>query len=803
MRVSRYIVWTICVGLWFNGTPCKAQLSECKAVISGVLHDENHRVLVGATVFIKELKIGTATDLYGKYYLKKLCHGSYTLVFSYLGYKSREITILVNADEIEYDLDLEDEAIHLEEIAIEQKKLSLAENQTQAVSSLDESDLIRNAGGNLAESLGKVTGVNILQSGPSVAKPVIHGLHSNRILILNNGIRQEEQQWGTEHAPTIDPFVANNLSLIKGAAAVRYGSDAIAGVILVNPAELPQNKSLKGSIQTIGQSNGRGATTSALLEGGLGKGLGWRIQGTFKRLGDAESPHYVLSNTGHQEVNFSAALGWQKENYGFEAFYSQFNSEIAILKSAHIGGLDDLERSIDNAQPAYVEDFTYTLGLPRQELSHHLFKTKAYLKLPNLGKLELLYGFQFNTRKEFDIRRSNRSDKPALFLELGTHTLDWVLEHKPWGNFQGSLGIQGIFQNNLNQDLAERGIRPLIPNYKSYSGGVFWIERYVKNRFELEAGIRYDYRRQAVKKRDFDNILLTPVFDYQMFSGTLGLIYHVNKFWSFRTNLASAMRSPNPAELFSEGLHHGIGSIEEGNTALEVEKSYKWISTLRFQNTRLNLEFSPYYHYIQDYIFLEPREVRLTIRGAFPVFRYNQSNAVFWGADMAFKYHFTPFLSFNSNISFIQAKNVTDDAYLPFIPANQLENGLTLEWKKWHKLENIYLSLSVENHLQQNRAPQEFTIAQIREVLENDALSLPEKTFDFVEAPPGFTLINLDAGFDIPWKKQDFSIHFSIDNLFNTAYRDYMNRFRYFADDQGRNFTLRLRYSFQTSKYNP
>ena len=799
-RVIRIILFLV---LWIVFQPIKAKIDECKSVISGVLHDHNHQPLIGATVYIKELKTGTTTNLKGKYFLNKLCKGEYTLIFKYLGYKSREVKIHVDSDRITYDLELEDNAIHLEEVAIEQKKLNQEETQTLTLVSIDENTLAKNSGGNLGESLQGITGVNVLQSGPTIAKPVIHGLHSNRILVLNNGIRQEEQQWGAEHANAIDPFIANNLSVIKGAATVRYGSDAIGGVILVNPPELLKTKSLNGSVQTLGISNGRGGATSAMLEGGFDNGIGWRVQGTYKVIGDSETPDYILSNTGLKEFNFSTALGLHKDKYGFEVFYSRFNTYgLGILRSAHSGGVDDLERALSSPEPLFIEDFTYQINNPRQELVHQLIKTSAYYKIANVGKLEAVYAFQFNDRKEFDIRRGGRSDKPALFLELGTHTMDLVLNHKPMGNFQGSIGIQSIIQRNINEDLAERGIRPLIPNYRSYSGSIFWIERFVRESWELEAGIRYDFRHQSVKKRDRSNNLLTPDFDYHMVSGNFGVIYNFNPAWSIRANVSSALRPPSVAELFSEGLHHGVATIEEGNPELDIEKAYKGITTLRFQNHKIRFEVSPFYNYIQNYIYLESREVRLTIRGAFPVARYNQDNAVFWGSDIALSYDLTRFLNFSSKASLLQAKNVTQDSNLPYIPTNQFENSLTFQWSQWKKLNNIYFSVSVQNITQQNRAPELFTITQVREVLANDALELPESTFDFIEAPKGYTLLNLDMGTDISLGRQELGVYFSVQNLLNTSYRDYMNRYKYFADDRGRNFTLRLRYTFQTSKTN-
>ena len=212
------------------------------------------------------------------------------------------------------------------------------------------------------------------KTGPSIFKPMIHGLHSNRVLILNNGIRQEGQQWGSEHGPEIDPFIASELKVVKGANGVRYGPDAIAGVVLVEPAALRDSAGLGGRLDLVGMSNGRTGAVSGMLEGNFGKipALAWRVQGTLKRGGDVHTPDYFLNNTGLREYNFSAAAGWTKKNYGVDVFYSQFNTDIGIFGGAHIGNLTDLELAIERDTPLVVTPFSYEIGRPFQHIEHEL-----------------------------------------------------------------------------------------------------------------------------------------------------------------------------------------------------------------------------------------------------------------------------------------------------------------------------------------------------------------------------------------------------------------------------------------------
>lgn len=777
-----------------------AQQKDCIAQISGVLHNTNHEPLFGATIYIEELKRGTATDENGRYKFENICLGKYTLHCQSLGFKEKVFQIEIIRQQTEKDFELEDDAVHLEEIAISNQKIS-NENLTQSIQSISDEALDRNKGKNLGDALKDITGVNTLQTGPSIAKPVIHGLHSNRILILNNGIRQEGQQWGSEHAPEIDPFVANKLTVIKGANAIRYGADAIGGVILVEAPDLKKEKYFGGEINSIGISNGLGGVFSSTLDFGWGKGWGGRVQGTFKRLGDSEASEYVLSNTGLREVNFSAAFGLQKKRFGTEIFFSRFDTELAILSAAHIGNLEDLERAINSPKPleAYLKDFTYQISNPRQKITHNLLKIKAHYYLKNQQKLTLQYGGQFNNRREFDFRLGDDS-KPQLFLKLSTHTLDGIYEFQQKKNWEGNVGFNLSLQDNYN--VPETNIRPLIPQYQSYGTGFYWIEKYQSTKFLLDFGIRYDFRFLDVLRYDRQRNLLNPQHQFHNFSGSVGFAYFFNPHVQIKSNFASAWRPPNAAELYSEGLHHGTATIEEGKDNLQSEKAFKWINTFNYstihenENTGLSIEASAYYNLIQNYIFLEPKDVRLTIRGAFPVFQYNQTNASFIGFDVALKWFFVENIAYNAKISLLKAKDISRNAPLIWIPANRLEQAITYQIKQFKKIEKIYIALTFQYVAEQNYAPEVFTIAQVLASQTDESIKIPENTYDFKAAPAGYALWNVDFGAALPLKNNKLAFNLTLSNLFNVAFRDYLNRFRYFADDTGRNLTLRLKYEF-------
>jgi iron complex outermembrane receptor protein len=749
--------------------------SDCHYTVRGEIREmESGIPVLGATVYIRELGRGAVADPDGKYTIANLCAGDYTMICQHLGYHADTILIHVHEGFIQCNFTLDEADIQLNAVVVAgERALPLA---SQPVAELTGQELQNTRGLTLGESLRELTGVNSIQTGPAISKPVIHGLHGNRILILNNGIRQEGQQWGAEHAPEIDPFVARRITVVKGAAGVRYGADAIGGVILVEPAPLPVHAGTRGELNLIGYSNGWGGVTSGQVEGGSRRleGLGWRLQGTLKRAGDARAADYLLSNTGVSEANFSGGLGYRKNKYGLEAFVSHFRTNTGILRSAHIGNLSDLERALQSPRPWYIRDFTYQIENPRQAINHSLLKISGFAVAPAVGTFTLQYGSQINNRQEFDIRRGGRSNRPALDLQLFTHTLDAVLEHNPVRRFSGSAGVNLLYQDNNN--LPGTGVTPLIPNYNSFAAGVFATEKWSAKKWTLEGGVRYDYRYLQAQRFNAENQLVKPDFHFRNVLATAGAVFYASEQWNFKTNLGTAWRPPNVSELYSQGLHHGLGAIEEGNESLQTERALKWINTVSYTGTRLSFEGSLHYNRIDDYIYLEPdAEPRLTIRGAFPVFRYTQTDARLMGTDAALAYQMGSGLTFRSKASLIRARDLVRNNFLIFIPADRFENSLTYRKDKLGKLSDAFLTIGAVNVRHQNRTPE---------------------GVDYANAPDSYMLLNLQGGITFPTAGRPLTIGLTVSNALNTAYRDYLNRLRYYADDVGRNVMLRLKYEF-------
>ncbi|NBW37540.1 MAG: TonB-dependent receptor, partial [Cytophagia bacterium] len=463
--------------LLLTGSLAYAQ-PACVYSLNGRILDNSQQPLPGASVVIQELQKGVATNEQGFFLISDLCAGTYTIEITFVGFKSQLQKVKLKKSE-SVQMILEQDETVLGEVVVQEHYDHISQSQTSVALSGAQLESVR--GKSLGAALKNITGVNTIQSGPAIFKPVIHGVHSQRILILNNGIRHEGQQWGAEHAPEIDPFLASNIVVIKDASAIKYGTDALGGVVIVNPSALPVVPGVGGAFHTVWQSNGRSGTAAGIVEGASKKikGLSWRTHGSLKKSGDYNTPDYQLTNTGFTESNFSAALGYHKnEAAGYEIFYSRFASELGILRGSSVGNIEDLRNAFEATRPQYTSNFSYTIQSPRQQVLHNLLKANAHFHHDE-NTFTVQYAFQQNHRQEFDQRRDSLNNLPAIDLTLQTHTLDAEWEQELGDDQFRCIGINAMLQSNDNNFGTKR--LPFVPNFSNYSAGAYIIQDFNLN----------------------------------------------------------------------------------------------------------------------------------------------------------------------------------------------------------------------------------------------------------------------------------------------------------------------------------
>ncbi|GCC51210.1 TonB-dependent receptor [Chryseotalea sanaruensis] len=781
----------------------------CTYTLTGRIIDNDSTSLPGATILITELQNGMASDGNGNFSFLNLCEGTYTIEVTFIGYKRKSQKVRLKKSEVIL-IKLEPDETVLGEVVVQEHYDHISKSQTSVALSGAQLESLR--GKSLGAALKNITGVNTIQSGPAIFKPVIHGVHSQRILILNNGIRHEGQQWGAEHAPEIDPFLASNIVVIKDASAIKYGTDALGGVVIVNPSALPVVPGVGGAFHSVWQSNGRSGTAAGIIEGASKKikGLNWRTHGSIKKSGDYNAPEYQLTNTGFSENNFSAALGYHKnEAAGYEIFYSRFSSELGILRGASVSSIEDLRNAFESPRPQYTDNFSYSIQSPRQQVLHNLLKANAHFH-KNHNTLSIQYAFQQNDRKEFDLRRDSLNSLPSLDLTLQTHTLDAEWEQELGDDNFRCIGINAMLQSNGNNFGTKR--LPFVPNFSNYSAGLYAIQNFTLKKWDVEAGLRFDYRYYAVAGRDFSNLVYSSNMYFANASATFGATRKIGNAGKYTFGLSSTWRPPHVAELYSIGTHQSAAAIEYGFLIDEVttrvrpieeadfqnEKAVKWVNTYRLTTPKTQLELTAYANYIFNYIYLKPEGITRDVRGAYPYFRYRQTDASFIGVDLLVDQEITKSWSALFKTSLLKADDFKNDDYLIYVPSNRAEVLLRYDYKRTGTVNNIFASAGTSFVARQHRAPRVVSVAEILQANEDgiDLFANDKSMFDFIDTPVGYFLVQASMGFSINTGKQKIDFQLQCENLLNERYREYTNRMRYFSDEIGRNISLSLKYSF-------
>ena len=788
-------------------TFCAVTSQNCNSSLSGKIIDlHDGSILPGASIVVLENNFTTLSDIEGNYTISNLCNDqTYSIKILHPSCDTVIFKWKASYGKIEKDFKLEHHLEELNEIII---KGNSYRDQSKSVleSQISNKTLEKYSSASIGDALKSLSGVSSLNKGNGIVKPIIQGLHSTRIIMINNGVRMQDQEWGKEHAPNIDVNSIGKITLIKNASALKYGGDAMAGIIIAEGPKVAIKDSLYGKTMLFGSSNGRGGGITSQLTKSFKNGIYGTAQGTFKCFGDVEAADYIMSNTGLYEKDMSLRFGLNRFNYGIEGYYSYFNTEIGILRSSHAHGAADQIRAIESDIPLTIREFTYDIGYPKQDVTHQLSRINAF---KNLGDytLELQYDYQLNRRFEYDIRVGNDRDKPALDLKLDTHTVLIDL-YGSLADINFKSGIMGRFQSNFANP--DTGVRRLIPDYDKYDFGLYTVlDKKINDKLEIETGVRFDYSYMDVFKfyknsvwqergydilfpdlviEEFSNqVLVNPELEFNNLSATLGFNYKVDDNNTLFINHALSSRAPNPAELFSDGLHHAIARIEVGDLRFKSEVGNKTSITYSHVGKTFNFSINPFINNIRDFIVIEPVEIRETIRGNFQVWEYRQTDAKLIGVDIDASFSISDKLNLNHQLSIVKGYDNTMDEPLINMPPVNTKNEISYNNKK---LKNLKISLQSEYVFAQNEFPNN-----------NFEVYLPiTETYEEVDissTPDAYHLLNLNASMDFKTsKKSSLTVGLGINNLFNTSYRNYLNLLRFYSDDMGRNFLLNLKFNY-------
>lgn len=751
--------------------------------LKGRVVDEKGRGLLGATVYLHETFQGTSSNDSGYFTLQGINKGTYHLHVTYVGYHAYSEHIRVSDSTPSLWVELHRSDLELHEAIIEDNGLKLGQGDyTVSVQVLDEKSLNRNQGPTLSNALEQLPGINSVNMGVAVSKPVIRGMSGNRIVVAENGIKQEGQQWGADHGLEIDPFNAERIEIIKGPASLLYGSDAMGGVIHINQPLIPIYGTYEGKFKGIYKSvnNTIGGTASA-----SGNSGGWvyRLRATWMDYGDYRIPadsftynRYTLPivnkhlrNTAGKERHLAGQLGIHRK-WGYSRItISSFNQRIGVFSGAI--GIPRAYNLTDDGNARNIE-------LPNQDINHLKIVSNSNIQFGG-NWLEIDAAFQQNLRKEQSSPHAHGqpigASSLAHELNLRTGSLNArYFRDKKFG--KTTYGFAGTVQEHRFG-----GYEFLLANFERATAGVFVFQnRKISPLLSISGGLRFDYGwihiaghnqttyQNGVAVGEMERVAENSRSFYN-WSAALGLSKYFNHALNFKFNVGKSFRIPTTQELSVNGVHHGSFRHEQGDPSLNPEEAIQLDAGLYFEEESWFISVSPYFNYFQNYIYLRPTAQFSPLPEAGQIFQYTQAKALMTGGEFSCEYHPIKSLHLESGFEYVYAQNLTEDLALPFIPPMQIKSAI--EWEAdWKSLRDAFVRLSWN-----------WAMAQ-------------ERTDRNERSTPGYHLFNLGLGSSIQLTR-NYAVSASINarNLFDVAYFNHLSRWRYLnLPEPGRNINVQI-----------
>jgi iron complex outermembrane receptor protein len=769
--------------------------------LSGTLTDaQTTKPIAGANVYISDLKIGASTDENGKYTLQNIPGGTYVVEARLIGYSLKTATVKIEGS-VTQDFILAESENELQEVVVTGNSVgSEIQNTPVPIVEVPNSYLQQNASTNIIDALSKVPGVSGISDGQSITKPVIRGLGYNRVVTLNDGIRQEGQQWGDEFGIEVDPNSVDRVEILKGPASLAYGSDAISGVINLIPEKpLPEGE-MKGDLLQNYQGN-NGLFNTSLHAAGTKNGISWsgRITNIMAHAYQNVNDGYVF-NSQFSNFAYDGTAGIHK-NWGYsQLHFSYFNLKTGIVEGARDSATGKFTRTIfDGTNPIDViatdqELKSYTPFRINQNVKHSKVVWDNSIAIGK-GRILGKFAFQQNSRQEFnDPAIPNTAN---IFYFLNTVNYDVRYVSPDMNNFNVSVGANGMSQNSQN-----KGTLLLIPEYNLFDLGAFAIANKKIGKLNLSGGVRYDMRKFQGHDEYIDSTgnhltasdpnaihrFMAYSSNFNGISGSLGAAFNITQNFYLKVNVAKGFRAPNVAESGSNGIHDGTVVYEIGDPALKPESSLQFDFAAGMNSKDVTAEVDLFSNSISNFIYPDHlytasgadsvNSITPGFAGA-PVFKYSQGDVRMSGAEAVLDVHpeATGWLDFYASYCTVNSflKNKPDSAkYLPFTPPARFRSELTFTAKKINKsFANIFFRVGMLYSFEQKNVYQASSVYAALSSYELAASKAPNAAY---------TLLNIGIGTDIlAHGHKACTVIITVNNLADVAYMDYMSRFKYYT----------------------
>ena len=772
-----------------------APVDDVTGTLSGTITDKaDGKPIIGATISIPDLRTGAVSDVNGKFLFNKVPKGIYLVQVSYLGYSTVNQRVDFSKTSI-YDVKLQASSVEAGEVVVTgvSKATEIKRSPVPMVAVGKTYLEQRAASGNIIDQIATLPGISAVTTGPNVSKPFIHGLGYNRVVTLQDGIRQEGQQWGDEHGIEIDQNSIDRVEVIKGPASLTYGSDAIGGVVnLISPSPVPEGK-IEGSVQGIYGTNQDLLNGSFRLQGNQ-NGFVWGTVLSAKEGKNYQNEHDGrVYGTNYKEKDARVMIGLNK-SWGTSYLHaSVFDDEQSIPD----GSRDSLTRKFtvkvseaDALRPIVPESIlnSYTIPVLHQHVQLYRIYNNSNFTLGD-GNLIVNLGYQFSHRREYT--HPLNDNIAGLNLHLTTYTYDVKYNFNIANDYETTFGVNGQYQNNSIGDATSFPI----PAYHQFDVGPFFVVKKSFGKLDISLGGRFDNRTfngsaayiDTVGTKGFPQIYdgnypgsapnVKKQFDafsktFTGFSGSFGATYNISDAFLVKGNISRGFRAPSIAELSANGPDPGSQIYHIGNKDFKSEFSLQEdIGTfLTLPNISASVEL--FNNDISNYIYQQ--QVLATdgtpvFTQGYTTFTYVQSKARIYGGEANVDLHPIPWLHFENSISLTYGENKGNGApvadslkYLPFIPPLHTHSELRATIKgAVGKVKGLYVFAGFDHYSAQNH----FFSAYGTET-----------------ATPGYNLLSAGFGGDIINKAglPVLKVFIEGTNLANVNYQSNMSRLKYF-----------------------
>ena len=669
---------------------------------------------------------------------------------------------------------------------------------TAPVSIVTPQVLRATASTNIIDAIAHQPGVSQLTTGGSISKPIIRGLGYNRVVVMSEGVRQEGQQWGDEHGVEVDGSSVGSVEILKGPASLMYGSDAMAGVVILHAQPTLADGEMRANVSSEYQTN-NGLFSYNLSMAGNQRGFVWDARFSDKMAHAYKNKYdgYVPGSQFRERAG-RLMLGLNKSWGHSRLTWTAYHLTPGIIEGERDEITGELICNTSDIK-------TYSKSLPFQQVKHYKLVWDNSLNLNN-GYLKAIIGYQQNRRQEFE----EDMDEYELYFKLHTLTYDLRYVTNEFDGWKLSTGIGGMYQKSGNE-----GKEYLIPDYRLFDFGVYaTATKTLGDRWTLNGGVRYDHRRLHGDALQEDGEWRFTDFSrhFNGVTGSVGAVCNLNDHLNLRLNLARGFRTPNMSELASNGVHEGSIRYELGEQDLKAEYSLQADLGLDFTSQYISAQLALFANRIDNYIFTH--RLNEEIEEGYLTYAYTQGDARLLGFEAGIDFHPVHSVHFSNSFSYVDAQLMNasaDTKYLPFTPAPRWSSEL-----KWELLHHSHSTIKhhhsdyasalshIASHVSRAVSGLSFNNLYVAAGLDCYLKQSHIYSADDTETvTPGYALLNLSAGTDIQIKgKKIAELYVTADNLLNKAYQNHLSRLKY-ADENtvtgrrgvynmGRNITFKV-----------